>query len=118
VKKLSTPVKKRAQAVVIPLLLLSALGFSGLSSPVLALDDISDCTYDFFTGHCTYGGPYDEPPHPEPEVLEPYEDTPYTPGQNQGYNNPPPPPPQSTDTPPDELAPVCYRKPYLPQCGE
>jgi hypothetical protein len=49
VKKLSTPVKKRAQAVVIPLLLLSALGFSGLSSPVLALDDISDCTYDFFT---------------------------------------------------------------------
>lgn len=111
-KKLSAPAKRHAQAVVIPLLLLSAL-----SSPVLALDDYAECTYDFFTGHCTYGGPYDEPPHPEPEVLEPYGPDPYTPGQNQGHN-PPPPPPQSTDTPPDELAPVCYRKPYLPQCGE
>jgi hypothetical protein len=108
-KNLSTPVKRGAQALIIPLLLFS----SALSSPVLALDDYAECTYDFFTGHCTYGGPYDEPgPEPEIDYPEPYEPAPpYSPAPQPTY----PSSPQPT-YPSPEPAPVCERKPYLPQC--
>jgi hypothetical protein len=107
--QLSILVKQLSQAALLSLIVLTCLG----SSPTLALDDVFDC--DFFTGHCTGGGPFDEPHDSEPDFPDPPEDP--TPPQPPKPVPPPVTPPSQPAPDPIEPPPICDRRPSLPQCN-
>jgi hypothetical protein len=108
--RLPSKTQKHRQTALLSLMMLAALS----SQPVLALDDTVDC--DFFTGHCTGGGPFDEPhPGSGPEFPDPSEPSP----PQAPPSSPPPitPPPSQPAPSPANPPPVCDRKPDLPQCN-
>lgn len=114
--RFTTKAIKYTQAVLISLIVL-VLPSGQLAS---ALDDNVDC--DFFTGHCTGGGPYDEPPDRDPDDSGPEPLEPQVPSTSQPPVSQPPPasPPVSSPSPnPDDggIPPICSRKPSLPQCN-